>query len=82
MKYAVFFNSDVSVSEITSLPILSSFYYSSVLYILKNDGKLKINRLHPFKYQGEALTQVSSFNSSQPIRQEDSFYPDLFNVGQ
>jgi hypothetical protein len=81
MKYAVFFNSDVSASDITSLPILSSFYYSSVLYILKNDGKQEIYRAHPFNKQGQAFTQVSFFNSSLSKKQEDSFYPDLFNVG-
>ena len=78
MKYAVFFNSDVSASDITSLAILSSFYYYSVL--LKNNGKLKINRVHPFKSQGQALTQVSLFNPSHVMQQEDSFYPDIFKL--
>ena len=80
MKYAVFFNSDVSASDITSLPILSSFYYSSVLYILKNNGKLEINRVQPFKSQGTVLTQVSLYNSSHVMKQEDSFYQDIFKV--
>jgi hypothetical protein len=73
---------EVSLSDITSLPILSSFYFSSVLYILKNNGKLEINRVQPFKSQGQALTQVSLFNPSHVMKQEDSFYPDIFKVGR
>ena len=80
MKYAVFFNYDVSASDITSLPILPSFYYYSVLYILKNNGKLEINRVQPFKSQEQALTQVSLFNPSHVMKQEDSFYPDIFKL--
>ena len=81
MKYAAFFSSNISTLDIASSTTLSSFYYSSVLYIVQEGETLSINRLHPFD-KHNSLVQIDLFHGRESSKYENEFYPDIFKASK